>query len=306
MEKMKDPLQAFIRDAKTRGMSERSMESYLNDLQSFERYMTAARRDITKANKMDIRDYVDTLRSRGCITKTVAHHLQALHSLYEYLIFEEVLEVNPVDEVRRRYLSSYKRDGESHTHKLISIEDAARLIDALLDVRDKTLLLLLFKTGMRRGELLSLDVDDVDLVDQSILLKKTKKRSNRTVYFDNEAARYLKRWLTLREERQNGSRALFIGPSGKRMSKSAVHYTIVKAATRIGLHDPSSDRMEDHFSPHCCRHWLVTHLLRAGMPREHVKWIRGDSMRDAIDLYYHIDPKDVKESYLAHVPQLGV
>ena len=77
------------------------------------------------------------------------------------------------------------------------------------------------------------------------------------------------------------------------------------AGMRVGLHDHDSAELEDKFTPHCCRHFVTTHLLRAGMSREHVKWLRGDSMKEAIDIYYHIDVKDAKESYLAHIPQLG-
>lgn len=52
--------------------------------------------------------------------------------------------------------------------------------------------------------------------------------------------------------------------------------------------------------------WNAIHLLRAGMSREFVKWLQGDVMREAIDIYNHIDAEDVRKSYLAHVPQLGV
>jgi len=79
-----------------------------------------------------------------------------------------------------------------------------------------------------------------------------------------------------------------------------------KHAARVGLHNPDSEKLADRFTPHCCRHWLVTHLLRAGMSRDHVKWIRGDAMKESIDIYYHIDAEDVRKSYMAYVPQLGL
>jgi hypothetical protein len=50
---------------------------------------------------------------------------------------------------------------------------------------------------------------------------------------------------------------------------------------------------------------MVTHLLRDGKEREYVKWIRRDAIRESIDIYFHIDPNDVRRSYLAHIPQLG-
>ena len=81
---------------------------------------------------------------------------------------------------------------------------------------------------------------------------------------------------------------------------------VEKVATQVGLHDPTSERMEDHFSPHCCRHWFTTHLRRADMPREFIQELRGDVWKEAIDIYDHIDRKELRESYLAHIPQLGI
>jgi integrase/recombinase XerD len=81
---------------------------------------------------------------------------------------------------------------------------------------------------------------------------------------------------------------------------------IKQAAIRIGLHDASSERMEDHFSAHCTRHFFTTHLRRAGMPREFIQELRGDVRKEAIDIYDHIDREELRKSYLAHIPQLGV
>jgi integrase/recombinase XerD len=90
------------------------------------------------------------------------------------------------------------------------------------------------------------------------------------------------------------------------MTSKSIEKITEKHAQRIGLHDPNSARLEERFTPHCCRHWFVTHLLRAGMPRDFVKELRGDTRGEAIDIYNHIDPKDLRDSYLAHVPQLGI
>ena len=79
-----------------------------------------------------------------------------------------------------------------------------------------------------------------------------------------------------------------------------------KPTVRVGLHNPNYERREDHFSPHCCRHWFTTRLIEAGMPRDYVKELRGDARREAIDIYNHIDKKMLKESYLTCMPQLGV
>ncbi len=77
----------------------------------------------------------------------------------------------------------------------------AKLINSTLDVRDKAIITLLAKTGIRRKELITLDCDDVDWIEQSIRLKPTPKRTNRTVFFDDEAAIILHRWIKARETR---------------------------------------------------------------------------------------------------------
>ena len=207
--------------------------------------------------------------------------------------------------MQKRYLAPYKAESEAHTHKLVSVDDAARLISALVDIRDKAMLLVMFKTGVRRGELLSMDVSDIHWRDQSIILKPKAKRSNKIVFFDDETDYILKRWLEIRQARNPTSDALWISTWGKRIGYGSIQYNINQAAVRCGLHDPISDRMEDHFSAHCCRHWNNTHLIRAGMPELYVMWLRGDSMTRAIDRYIHINPEDVRRSYLAHIPRLG-
>ncbi|MDF0592203.1 site-specific integrase [Methanotrichaceae archaeon M04Ac] len=163
------------------------------------------------------------------------------------------------------------------------------------------------KTGIRRKELIAVDVDVIDWVEQSIRLKPTAKRTNRTVFFDDETSFILRRWLRVRESRNKDQvMALFINNRGERIQRSGVSRMVEKVATQVGLHDPNSERMEDHFSPHCCRHWFTTHLRRAGMPREFIQELRGDVRKEAIDIYDHIDRKELRESYLAHIPQLGI
>ncbi len=63
--------------------------------------------------------------------------------------------------------------------------------------------------------------------------------------------------------------------------------------------------MEDHFSPHCFRHWFTTHLRRAGMSRSYQE-LGGDARREAIDIYDHIDKKELKESYSSAYTAIGL
>lgn len=300
-------IEQFIRDCETRGMSPRSIPHYHYTLKKFLSFLDSQNVAVQDVNKAVVRGYIESLRDKKIAPKTLENHLSILSSFFEYLLYEDIMTANPVLPVRRRYVRPYKDNNPGQERKLISVKDMARLINSTLDIRDRAIITLLAKTGIRRNELISLDVLDVNFVDQSIRLKPTAKRTNRLVLFDDEAAFILRRWLKIREDmNKKGIPALFLNARGDRLDKQGVTMVVSKAAERIGLHDPKSERLEDHFGPHCCRHWLTTHLRRAGMRREFIQELRGDSRREAIDIYDHIDLKELKEAYLAAIPQLGI
>jgi integrase/recombinase XerD len=190
---------------------------------------------------------------------------------------------------------------------LISVEEMSMLVNSVIDVRDRAILALLAKTGLRRNELISLNITDINWTEQSIALqrKQFKKRSGRTVFFDDETARLLKRWLMQRKNIHPDTPALFVGERG-RLKRHGVYQMVVKYATNVGLHNPKSTKVEDHFTPHNCRHWFTTWLRRAGMDREFIKVLRGDRRREAIDIYDRIDRDELRRAYLAFVPRLGL
>jgi integrase/recombinase XerD len=254
----------------------------------------------------DLRAFLAQLKDKGLKFSTIEVIYTSLSAFYEFLIIEELVEYNPILPFRKYYLRRYKNDNDSEIRKLISIEDASRLVNSILDSRDKCILVLLFKTGMRVGELSSLDVNDVDLDKGEVTLKIKKKRTNRVLFLDNEANVVLHNWLAARKNRKGAeSQSIFLSKTGTRITKRTIENAIEKHAERVGLHNPGA-RLEERFTPHCCRHWFVTHLLRAGMSRDFVKELRGDTRGEAIDIYNHIDKKELQESYLAHIPQLGI
>jgi integrase/recombinase XerD len=298
----------FVKDCALRGMSPRSIPHYGYIPKVFKGYLESKNAIFEDVDKDHLRGFIEYLRTEKKVSgKTVENYFAVLSTFYDYLAFEGIVPSNPVLPIRRRYLRRYKDNGATQERQLISTEDMARLINSEMDIRDKAVITLLAKTGIRRNELITLDVGDVDLIEMKIRLKPTAKRTNRTVFFDAETAFILRRWLALRETvNKKSNPALFINAMGNRLDRGGILLLVREAAQRVGLHNPASERMEDHFSPHCCRHWMTTHLRRAGMRREFIQELRGDSRREAIDIYDHIDLKELKEAYLACIPQLGI
>ena len=306
-------LKEYLDDAEIIGLTKTTIDNYrsclkdfalhvqknlekidINDLKKFKRYLEKEKKN----------QYGENLKP-----KTVDRYFSAIQSLLEFLEFEGYITSNPMKSFRKRYLRDYRKKKNSGKWKrqLISVEQMSNLINSIMEPRDKAVVLLLAKTGIRRNELINIDIDDIDWVDQSIQLKPTPKRTNLTVFFDDETARVLKRWMISRENwNHNGIKALFLNERSGRLNRNGIYELITKHAERAGLHNPKSRKLKDRFTTHCTRHWFSTHLRRRGMPREHRMELRGDSRSQGIDHYEPIDRLELKESYLAHIPQLGI
>jgi integrase/recombinase XerD len=296
----------FCKDCKLRGMTKESIRRYKSSLNQFADFFSDA--DLIEVDMQMLKDFLGYLKDeRGLKHKTIENNFTALSAFYDYLAFDGSDVKNLVLPFRKRYLRMYKTNYNDPKKRLLTIDEMSQLANSILDPRDKAIVLVLAKTGVRRGELLKIDVADINWDDYSIILKPAAKRSNRTVYFDDECAIVLKRWLKVREKLNPTNKALFISyQTLNRLSRNGAYQAVVKYARRLGFHNSNSPKLEDHFGPHCFRHWFTTFLLRNGMPREYVKELRGDKRKEAIDIYHHIDKETLRKAYLACIPKLGI
>ena len=297
----------FVEDCKLRNLSPETIVGYRSRLQKAARILAQKGLSVSRLDKESLKVVLEYLQRQGFAYKNLLQYFAALSSFSDYLVYEEIAQANQVGPFRKRYVRQFKNQHSSE-RKLISVEEMAMLINSILNPRDKAIVTLLAKTGIRRGELIRIELDDIDWVEQSIRLKTHPKRSNCVVFFDDETARVLQRWIRARENFQveKSCRALFINERGGRLERHGVIHAVTRHAERAGLHNPNSERVEDHFTPHCCRHWFTTHLRRNGMRRELIQELRGDSRNEAVDIYDHIDKKELKRAYLAAMPVLGI
>ena len=301
-------LDGFIQDCRLRRLTPESIRSHKSNVRTVGRFLQTIELDYDDVNKDSLKEVLDYLLNERQISfKTLDCYFTALSSFYEYLEYEGKVSSNPVPSFRKRYLKRYKSDQPESKRKLITVDEMAMLINSTLEVRDRAIMTVLAKTGVRRNELESMDIEDIDWETQSIRLKPKKKRSNLTVFFDQETAVILRKWLHNRDYYPNrNTHALFIGEQGRRIGRNVLYNMITRHAERIGLHDSDSQRLEDHFTPHCFRHWFTTYLRRGGMHKDFIKELRGDSRGEAMDIYDHIDKKELRKAYLAAIPRLGI
>jgi integrase/recombinase XerD len=305
---VEDVFSSFVEDCKLRGLSEKTIIGYVSCLKIFLAYLDRVDVFPSQIDNDVLKGFLSYLRlERSAKHKTVKGYFSALSAFYDYLSYEGTVFSNKILLFRKRYLRRYKQDYDVSKRKLLSVSQMSELANFIMDPRDRALLVLLAKTGIRRGEMLRIDVEDFNWEEYSIMLKPTPKRSNRTVFFDDECGVVLRRWLRVREKLKPKTKALFISYNTLgRLSRNGSYNAVVKYAKKLGYHDTSSKRLEDHFGPHCCRHWFTTWLMRNGMKREYVKELRGDARREAIDIYHHIDKKELRLAYLACMPKLGI
>jgi integrase/recombinase XerD len=298
-------LDEFAADLRDRGLSKYTVLTYPKYALALSKFTGG---DLLAVNEEMLGKYLSHLRAEGIAQTSLKRYFASLSTFYEFLVYKKYITLNPVSSAfKKRYLKSYKSHNPAQRRQCPTVEQV-RLFVAGIPLREKAPIVLLFKTGIRRSELTSLDVNDLDLEKLTIYLKPTGKRSNEVVYFDPETRLLLAKWLQRREKikkkNRDAEKALFLDSQGGRLQPVALYVMFRKHATFAGLHDPASEQLRDKLSPHCARHWFTTQLLERSCPREFVQELRGDNSIAAVDIYSHLDPKKLKQSYLDCIPSI--
>lgn len=308
-----DLIDEYLSDIRCTNLTKSTVDNYHSCLKELSSFFTKSLLDVDISDLKKFKINLEAKKNqygKPISSSTISRYFSAVESFFEFLEFNDYIDKNPMPKFRHRYLKEYKRiryNSSDSRRKIISVEEMSMLANSILDPRDKAVIVLLAKTGIRRNELKNIDVDDIDWIEQSINLKTTPKRSNLEVFFDDECARVLRRWMVSRENRLNkDAKALFLNERGGRLGRNAIYELVVKHAERVGLHNPNSHKISDRFTPHCARHWTCTYLLENGIKREYLRELRGDARHDAIDVYNHINRTKLKDAYLSCIPQLGI
>jgi integrase/recombinase XerD len=309
-----DLIAEFVTDLQTKGVSSHTITEYPRYVQEFHDFIGSG--DLLAVDETTIKNYLVHLRSRTTkrvgrqnklAAASIKKYMAAISVFFDFLHWNDKIARNPVTRVRKQYMRDYKVHNAAQRRQCVSIEDAKKLVKSILDPKERAIVVLLLKTGMRRHELSELDVQDIDLPNLTIHIKPTAKRSNEIVYFDSETANIMSKWLKQREkENKNKITALFLDRFGNRLSPVAICRIVTKHAAVVGLHDPDSTRLEDKLTPHSLRHAQTTWLHDAGMQREMIQFLRGDTGTESIDTYIHFTGETVKKAYLEYMPKLGL
>jgi integrase/recombinase XerC len=247
-----------------------------------------------KVEPAQIRRYVSLMHSRGLAPRSLALMLSAWRGYFHWLVRHRGLRANPVVGIRAPRAAR-------PLPKALSVEAAQLLLDeapatpALM--RDAAMFELLYSSGLRRAELIALNLDDGRLdLRQGEVTVTGKGARTRTVPVGAKACEALKRWIDARQQiAAPGERALFVGSRGKRIGTSLVGARLAAWALRRGL--------AQRVHPHMLRHSFATHLLQSSQDLRAVQELLGHSSISTTQVYTHLDFQALAKVYDAAHPR---
>jgi site-specific recombinase XerD len=189
---------------------------------------------------------------------------------YDFLIKRKYVTDNPFAETSQDLRTQAKRNRTSRP--ILTLDDVTKIIRATTDPKERAILLTLYKTGMRRSELVQLDLENISWNERRIDIPRRKGGSAGYVYFDDECARTLRIWISVRVAK--GTNALFTGISGERIAEATVGKIVKKNGIKCGVGTDTIDTNKA-ITPHVFRYAFTTHL--AGN-RCHPKVIQLEAM----------------------------
>lgn len=231
-----------------------------------------------------VRQYTARVHRRGLSGRSIQRRLSALRTFFNYLLRERVVIVNPGLDVRA------PRSGR-HLPDTLNVDDVTRLLGVTdrepLTLRDLAMLELLYSSGLRLAELVSLNLDDIDL-DERVVRVTGKGAKTRVVPVGSKAIHALRDWLTVRPAGP-GVAAMFTGKGGRRLGARAVQQRVSQRARLRGL--------PGKLHPHTLRHSFASHLLESSGDLRAVQELLGHADISTTQIYTHLDFQHLAQVY---------
>lgn len=291
----------FIRHLRyERNLSEHTLRNYQSDLIQFYDHLapedkSGKRRqvDLKAIDNLTIRDFMSSLYEKDNKKSSIHRKIAALRTFFKFLCREGILELNPA-----RMVASPRVERKLPNH--LSIQDMIRFIETpdastVLGKRDRAILELLYASGLRVSELVSLNLNDIDFENQTLRVKG-KGRKERIVPFGEHARTAIESYLGVRgellveaDEDKLDPLSVFVNYQGTRLTTRSVARMIDKyAAICAGIH---------RLNPHALRHSFATHLLDAGADLRTIQELLGHARLSSTQVYTQVSMEKLIEVY---------
>jgi integrase/recombinase XerD len=277
-----DPAKAYLRHKYRQNCKANTLKNDFTTITLFLSYLKSCGKSrLDQIGREDLEAFVEHEQDRGLKIVSVSNRLGSLYAFLRYLIDRDLADAN----LLRRKIKLKVPDA---LPRAMDAEDVKCLLAVLDDVRNRAMILLLLRTGMRIGELLNTKLVDVYLADKKIMVYEGEKnRKGRAVCISDDASAALHAWL---DERDSQKEYLFYAQGRHRMSYNNARVMFKKYLKQAGL-------QHKDYKLHCLRHTFATELLNAGMRIECVQQLLGHSSIEMTLRYARLSDKTREQEY---------
>ncbi|MGO2978831.1 MAG: site-specific tyrosine recombinase XerD [Leuconostoc mesenteroides] len=278
-----------------RGLSENTIKSYHQDLVQFGEYLNSEKLVLDQVDHIVILSWLNQLRDLGKSNSSVIRMVTTLRNFFGYLVRETFVAHNPMNDVRPPKKAE-------HLPAVLSIEEIDRLLqapieDTPLGLRNRTLLEVMYATGLRVSELVNLKMSDLHL-QLGLIQTLGKGDKERIIPIGEIAIDWLTRYfnesrIVLLKDKE--SPYVFLNDRGNQISRQGIWKIIKKLVTTAGI--------TKDVSPHTLRHSFATHILENGADLRIVQELLGHADISTTQIYTHISKKRLSEVYDEYHPR---
>ena len=269
-------------------LSSNTLQSYRRDIVQFQEYLDNKRLTYSKINKQEIEEYIEYLKEIGKKTSTISRNLASIRSFYQFQLRTKKVKKDPTEGMQSPKI-------EKKVPSILSSDEVELLLEQPSDIdlkgiRDKAMLEFAYATGMRVTEIISLNIDDVNFNNSTVMCQNGSKKRNIPLGTLSLKAleEYTKnaRPIMIKSEDE---KALFVNVNGKRLTRQGF-WKIIK-------YYKEQAHITKDITPHVLRHSFATHLLQNGADLKSIQMMLGHSDISSTQVYMQFQDDTLKNIY---------
>lgn len=276
----------FIENEKK--LSNNTLQSYKRDILQYQNYVEENSIDYTTVSEKDIKAYLSYLKDMDKKPSTISRHLASIRFFYQYSLRNNAVEKDPTEGIQSPKI-------EKRVPSVLTTEEVSLLLEQphgeeLKSVRDKAMLEFAYATGMRVTEIISLNIDDVNIKEGYVSCKTGN--SKRNIPLGNLSLKALADYVENARPliiKSDNEKALFVNINGKRLTRQGF-WKIVKFYKEQA-------HITKEITPHVLRHSFATHLLQNGADLKSIQTMLGHSDISSTQIYMQFQDESLKSTY---------
>lgn len=269
-------------------LSENTLQSYKRDLKQFKKYLEACEVHYNRVKEEDIKDYVRELEEAGKKPSSISRCIASIRSFYQFIVKNKKIRIDPTEKIQSPKI-------EKRVPSILTSKEVELLLEQPKDVdlkgiRDKAMLEFAYATGMRVTEIITLDIENVNLEEGYVTCKTSNK--NRNIPLGTMSLRALKEYAEEAREiliKSDEEKALFVNINGTRLTRQGF-WKIIK-------YYKEQAHIAKEITPHVLRHSFATHLLQNGADLKAIQAMLGHSDISSTQVYMQFQDEGLKNVY---------